>query len=563
MTQPSDQSMEIKWERLLCFTLLGLALYGVYYRGFTHMGLYEDDWSAIAPFTQNSLAQTWDQVQTWLTQWPNGRPLGLSTCALAAWGLYHAGGMGALYLLPFVIVLAGGCVVWEILRRPLGLVPAFFAALAYTLLPTDTLRLSLHGAPHLHLAILCLLLAIRAEQADRSWLAAPCIFAGLLFHESSTLTAFLVPLLFFARTREFLFRSLRYWAFIFAACVTVFGLRIFVFGEARATSTFANLPYVLERCLTSLQTGTVTHWTLLRQRCQDAFLFQSPGSGSSFGIILLCLGGILFWSFRAGPTSVRRTAGAMSPITCIAFGALAMSVPYLVYFTDPYWPANHVAGRMASVHSASGVGFVFIVAGLSGYLIRLPPVWLRVAGTAVWAVPLAGLLSWGNVVRIQHLEAWQNQKAFWSQVVDHLGNIRANTVVFNLRENYWDPPFTWVIATNSWADSIVLRSIYQFPAEWTREPRVFTLVGPWRDTVRFEDGKFIWPMPPGDWPPHDIELEPGNLMIFTSDAGKPVPLTGEIELAGHPFPLMNPSQNQPPDFNRKSLFRDLLGASAK
>jgi hypothetical protein len=560
MPTPPIKQRKLPSEANIFLGLLGLALYGVYFRGFTDMGLYEDDWSAIAPYANATWSETWAQVQQWLTHWPNGRPLGLSICALSAWGLYNLGGMAAIYLLPFGIVLAGSYMVYRILRATQGALPAFFGAITFALLPTDTLRLSLHATPHLHLAILFLLFAIRAAQRGHNWAVALFVFFGLLFHESATLTAFLVPLLFLTWTKAHLWRTLQYWSYALAALVAVFCLRVFVFAESRASETFTSLNYVFERSLISLTTGTLTHWSLLGQRCREAIQFQVPGSLFSFTLILLILLGVLVWKRLPDRQATAEKESAMiTPLNAIMFGILAMSVPYLVYFTAPYWPANHQAGRIASVHSASGVGFSFIVAGVCGFIHLLPRAWSRWIGIAALAIPLAALLSWGNVVRLQYLDAWQNQRYYWNQMLDHLGNIKANTIIFSLRENYWTPPFTWVIGSNSWADSIVLSHIYQFPPEWPRTPRVFTIVGPWQGNIRAQDGQLYWHMPAGDWPPLEVPLEPGNLMIFTNTDGKPVPMEGEIELAGQRLKLMSPSQGNRPSFKSQPLFRDLTG----
>jgi hypothetical protein len=48
-------------------------------------------------------------------------------------------------------------------------------------------------------------------------------------------------------------------------------------------------------------------------------------------------------------------------------------------------------------------------------------------------------------------------------------------------------------------------------------------------------------------------------MIFTNTDGKPVPMEGEIELAGQRLKLMSPSQGNRPSFKSQPLFRDLTG----
>ncbi len=560
MTKPITNTTTPAREGWIFFSLLAAALYVVYYRDFTRMGLYEDDWSAIAPYANGTWSVAWSQVKFWMTHWPNGRPLGLSTCAIAGWGLYHLGGMPALYLLPYTIVLACAWTVYRISREALGPLPAFLGAVTCALLPTDTLRLSLHGAPHLYLAALCMLLAIRALQRRSEWAAAPLTLLGLLFHESSTLTIFLGPLLFLSLRLESIGRTLRYWSYAALGLFAVFLLRVFVFAEARATSTFSNLPQVIARSLTSLKTGTITHWGLVAQRCQEAFRIPVAGSAFALGFLLLMFAAVIVWQRKSARLlGDGNSAGTTTPLKAMLFGVLAFSVPYLVYFTDPYWPCNHVAGRIASVHSASGIGFAFCVAGLAGLIQTVPRMALRMTLTTLLAVPLAALLAWGNVVRSQYLESWQNQQVFWHQMLDRMGEIKSGTLIFNLRENYWTPPFTWVIGSNSWADSIVLRHIYQFPPEWSRDPRVFAITGPWKNTIKEQDGHLIWPMPPGDWLPADVMIEPGNLMIFNTTDGLPVPQEGEIEIAGRQLKLMNPSHGQRPQFPTKPLFNDLLG----
>src|SRR4051812_3425313 len=108
MPQPPTNAISQARERLIFFVLLAVALFVAYYRNVTQMGVYEDDWYAIAPFAQASWSEIRSHVWNLLTHWPNGRPLAMSLDTLGAYFLYKIAGLPGIYFLPFSLVMACG-----------------------------------------------------------------------------------------------------------------------------------------------------------------------------------------------------------------------------------------------------------------------------------------------------------------------------------------------------------------------------------------------------------------------------------------------------------------------
>ncbi len=381
----------------------------------------------------------------------------------------------------------------------------------------------------------------------------------MLCHESSALAFLAIPFLYLDFRKENAGRFARHAVLCLATIAGLMMIRTVIMTEARALTVSSNPLDTVRRMAVSMAIGTKTHLYLLLRRIADSLQTQDR----LWNLYVLFVLGIIaagYFLFRA---DARRDGNGLLPgrnRRLAITGVLCFCLPYLVYVTAPYWPSSHVAGRIASVHTASGVGVAILVALAADIAGRLPvhPGFRRMAQAAL-AICLALLLGWGYVVQLQYRESWRNQRAFWQALAPQLGDVQDHTIVLVEHRTPQDFPQTWVIGSNSWADSIVLRNLYRFPPAWHRDPRVFDVNPGWVNDTKVVDGRIQWLMPAGEWPPAWVELEPGNVVLVRADHGRPQRVEGVLDVRGVKLPLKTaPVQAAEPPFPHRALYPYLL-----
>jgi hypothetical protein len=219
---------------------------------------------------------------------------------------------------------------------------------------------------------------------------------------------------------------------------------------------------------------------------------------------------------------------------------------YLVFFLDPYYPANHIAGMVAAVHTAPGVGAaMWLAAAMMAIVIGFGLVRLRWIGLAVVLIYLSALGSWGEVIRQEYVRSWTNQKAFWKQITSMVPDAIDGSVIIVQIEQPMDLPYTWIIGSNSWADAVVPRMLYE--GSWKNAPAVYVFTPSWMNMLQARNGQVGWIRPASVDPPAWQTLEPGKLVVIHAKDGVLRRLhgtlgtpAGDVTLSGGP-----PAGSQP------------------
>lgn len=566
---------EPRWARLdsLAVLVIGLVLAGVYFHNVAKLGLYEDDYVPIAEAINWDWPQVWAKVYDRLTHWHNGRPLSDAMQYLGAYLLFGIGGLPALYVMPFALVMTAAVLLYVLTKRFLGRVPAFLAGLTWVVLPTDTLRLCLHGTPLVQGAVIFQLAAILLYVNRRFVWCYIAVAVGLLFHETGTLAILVAPLLSPAHPRTMVKRIALHvlcWA---VAVGSVMTMRATVMNEDRTRGVVGSPLTTVSRMVESVQTGTWTHLKLVVEKIRHVRYHMHHPVGAAAAAIMVGAGVYLVVHATRRRPDTSAYDDPPAPIVRIALwtvvSVLCFAIPYMTYITDPYWPSNHIAGRMASVHTAAGVGVSMFIAAVAGFLVKLSharPLRRVPLVTEISVAPLVVLIAllggWGHLVQLEYVQSWQNQRQYWSTLVRMIGDIGEGTIVMVEFDKERDLEFTWIIGSHSWADSLILDRVYQFPREWSREPRVFCQKPEWwRPFLRTDNGRIYWRMPPGQWAPHEVELTSDNFILLRSQNARLHRVEGSIDLAGVQLVLKDPPPvQQEPTFPRRPLYNLLIEA---
>jgi hypothetical protein len=137
-------------------------------------------------------------------------------------------------------------------------------------------------------------------------------------------------------------------------------------------------------------------------------------------------------------------------------------------------------------------------------------------------------------IQLDFKQAWENQRAFWTGAIANLPDMTDETIVFVLDQNL---PKTRYILTNSWADAIILRQIFQFPGDWKNPPRLFVVHHDWTDHLVREADQFKWEVPNATWWSHWEVLPDSNVILLEMDHGRLVRRFGSINIKGQTLEL--------------------------
>jgi hypothetical protein len=402
----------------------------------------------------------------------------------------------------------------------------------------DTTKILLTHDFQLQPGLTFVLLAGLAYAAGRVRLSYVVGAGALLAYESSYLALFAMPLLVRRWDRTLPRKLVRHVA-ITAGVVVLAVLARFAVGEVRATQSVGGVGAIVPPLIGSLVLGPL--------RSLGASLYQPLRLVPSWDVealLLALLAGLAIaaclWRSRPEPRwrEVLEVGGA---------GLAMLILGYGLAFT--HFPPNAVVGRGTSVHLGATLGMAVLAAAATWGLLSIRP---RIGAALVGAY---FALAVGYYVSIERdfIRSWQLQRAFWQQVVACCSDLQDGTVL--LYEFDADPPTTFIF-TNSWADALVLRQIYRFPAEWHNPPRLFS-VTEWQSRIEPDGaGGMRWWVPGASWDEHWEPLPQDNLIVLRQVDGKLARATGDVNVSAGTVRLKQPGPAAA--FPPAQLYRYLL-----
>jgi hypothetical protein len=354
-------------------------------------------------------------------------------------------------------------------------------------------------------------------------LAYPIAGLSLLSYETAFLPFIVFPLFFLGRKNR-IGRGLMHLAGCGIALLIVFGIRLYLV-DSRASSVVSSPGEMLWRVTSSLWLGPEASLKTLAK----AFL-EGPHTQNPFAFLFAALVGVLLVAlprFIVEPAGVVDEAANRSQSAQVFFAGLACWV-FAYALTLINYPPTQTAGRLTSTHVSAVFGLACAMAAAVAYLrsLRRPTLKIVTTGTAVALVGLLTLYSF----RIQSgfAAAWEKEKHFWRQIVDLCPDISPNTRIILLG---LEPRQNEFVLSNSWADSLVLKSIFIGRGS----PFLFYYEGLANSAdIRFENGEVTWK--PFFWVDKRETLNLDEVIILREN-GEDMTRIKEFQIPGIPFPL--------------------------
>jgi hypothetical protein len=509
-------------ETLAAIGLLGLVAAVTEFLHFRQFGLYEDDYFFIA--------QAMGQGPGYLAQrlivferWTQGRPIGFFLPDLLSWVGDRVGGLTAIYLLGYAIVVLNAVLCYLLLRRRQSQTVALLGGLGFLLFPADTTKILLTHDFQLQPSLTFLLLASIAYLDGRRILPYALIVGSLISYESPFVVFFGIPLLDQPWSRQ-TGRALARHVVILLGVLALGILVRIVAGEGRAVGATSGVPEILPRMLGSLVIGPTRALLLFGYGPLRAV----PMWGVEIAALAVLVGAFLFWVCRLlRPEPVDRRF-----VELLVSGIVLLVLGYVLAFT--HYPPTAVAGRSTSVHLAATLGGAIIFAALASRVLSLG--WV---GSALVAAYLALLGGYYLTIQRDFLLAWEQQQVFWTEIAHCCSDLQDGTILVVETDQ---PLGTTMISGNSWADPLVPRLLYRFPTDWQNPPRLFTLAPDW--TSRIEpapNGGWRWRVPAATWDEHTEPLPAGNLIVLRDQDGQLVRVDEPLPVASGSIPLKQPT----------------------
>ena len=478
---------------------------------FKNFGLYEDDYYNIPPYLNIPAGDLLGIIKINLTNWLQGRPLSFLPYVFSFSG-YAVAGIPGLYLIAFIINTINGFLVFMILKSIIS-EPGIFAlsgSLMFCLFPSDTTKTLLIHSFLYQMSVMFFLIATYLYLNKHKMISYLIVLLCLFSFESMFILFFAVPFLQKSRPPDFKKTYLIHLTLLICFIILSFIYRKFS-GETRVEEFSNNVTDYFFKSFVSFIAGPFVNLYLLIRA--PAAALKSIDLISVFFVIIFVI--IIFLVFsKAKPqhaddlksklfvfglgkmkfqfnfTSSERLNKCLS---LIPISILFVCLGYVLSFT--HFPPTAVAGRLTSVHipAAFGISLLFalcvtivfeMLSNSRQYLI-----W-----TGIVTVYLSLLVGYGLVIQNDFSKSWENQKNFWTKVINLCPDLEDNTLII-LDNSNRKLPSTNYILSNSWADPVVLQRLFRFPEEWKNPPRLFVLNNGFETRIILENDTLKWKVP--------------------------------------------------------------------
>lgn len=524
---------------LLFFVALNFV---AHYLHFRNLGLNGEDYSHILlsldknpSFVLNITADTFSALLKG-SLGLEGRAFGLlSTRALAATG-WMIGGVPGMHLVSWFLSTACSYILYRAFAQRGDFLHGFIAALFITLYPAYALRQYLNGQFWLIPSLIFMLLAVKSLMAERKILPYAFIACSLLTYESPVFPFMAAPLLLDAKwDRRFIKRFALHFIIMTALLAIVFWLRT-TEREGRVLELGSYLADVPPRVAIFITYGTFISTAYSIYYAIVKLLQRQNAATLS---IFLVTAPIFAYIIYTGSLRKTSTVGNARYLKYVVSGVIFIMLAYTVGFF-PYYsitmtePAATLAGVVSRVHMAASFGAAVFFSSLCMLVLH----WLKnnlaqFAVASSVAVLLAILAGYSYVIQEYYKDGWQYQQCLWTKIIEEAPDVGDGTVIFvdqrglPYAENH-PAGFSWYTLLRSFP------YIYEFPADWTAEPRAALRYAEWRDelSVRHEGGKTEINLAPFHSAPRWIEVEQENLIMFKTYKKDIVRFDGAMSLGG-------------------------------
>lgn len=519
MKQPTPNGDSAVTPRLLLLLVVAVIVLPAHFLHLQSLGLYEDDYWAIAPFLGAKNFALLDYVKYHFSIWMTGRPLNYILPAVFATYGSRLAGLDGIYLLTGLALLFNCLLVYWIARKFVSIPSALFGAAFYGLFPADTTKILLvHGAHVQTSMTFCLMaFALFLSAKPIRWLCYPVASLSLLSYESAYLPFILAPILLFTPTRAWLKRVALHLVLCLGTMAIVAAIRLSK-GDSRAVSVVGNLSEAIFRSSTSLFIGPKTSGF---QSIVGPYQAIARMDINGWLVALVAaLGLLVFWRIyddqHSGITREHLPpASTPHPYRLLALsGLIFWAASYALTLVDAHYPPICTFGRLTSVHVAGGLGAALFCVSIIEWIRGLLSKRLTLHFSFAVAGYIGLLASHSYSVQRGYIYAWQEEKKFWGQVLKLAPDITDHTVILVTGQQ---APQGLTIGSNSWSDALILQYFFKLPPG--ADPPVL-IVLPNSGTlidIHISGDKIRWK--PFFWSGVEKDLDPSNVIVLQSDYG--------------------------------------------
>lgn len=412
--------------------ILAVIAWIAHYWYFRDFGLYTDDYTFFGTALDWSPAQVLFRSLNAFRELPQGRPFHFSIPFAMSAFLYPLGGLGALYIAGYVVIVANIGMMYSIIRKITGSQrAAVVGALVMIVYPAVATHLWLTHSLILFVSFLFFQLALWFYLQDRRFLAYALIVIPLFYYESPFPVFLVVPFL----------KPGWHWRGVIVNALYIAGWFVIAYILRRAVGEDRALDIdaldALSGSLIALFQGT---WVSL-----TAFIQIIPTTLNALRadmiVAALGCGGLMVMALYK---LERRTVA----LRYAFIGLAALMISYSLAFTD--YSLGGLMGPDTSVH----------IAGLFGASLFIAVITARVP-IAPLVVALAFVV--GYRVSIQHvyIRGWEYQQSLWSQVLQVAPDLDDGTVILIDRETEFVTEYGYGI---DWSSYLVLPLLFDFAA---------------------------------------------------------------------------------------------------
>jgi hypothetical protein len=479
--------------------LIGLFWVARYWHS-PHFGLYEDDLTIIPSAFQHSFTSLMQYIGQYILNLSgHARPLSDSFIYFFSWIGWQAFGLWGAYLIGFLITAVNiALFYWLIFRvasRPLALLAGF----AYILFSADTTQAFLTHSLGIQPSITLIWLAFHSYLSGRKFLAYLLAFI-VLFSYELPFVLFLAAPLFLRPWNKAMIKPLIKHALIITGMILAVYLFRMAIGEGRATGMtlqqllITPIQHMLQGPPVSL--GTYLYRPFLAFRALDleltlvvipvllfTYIYLRQALKETPGIELHLL--VRSLKDRGAREQLPQEMKSLGKMFITGAVLLVLAYP-LTYTVQSMTILN---GRNTRVHAAAVAGAAILIGTIMLFAILMTAssrFWRILIRTGIAAI-IAFLTGYGFMIQRDYVNAWQYQRAFWTELLPLIQDAGDHNVILVDPQALKD---TRQIGANYWNLPRVLYQLYDFPSDPSISPTVHRLESGWEDRIINYNGEF-------------------------------------------------------------------------
>lgn len=523
--------------KLFTILFLGILIFVSHYFQVWDFGLYEDDY-AVTSNLGYSFNDVWYQAVNAVSHFQ--RPVGFIVITLIPYLSSKLGGLHLLHFTGFLIVWINACLVVFFIGLNFDKRLALIGGIIYILFPALTIRAWLMHTTHMQPTITYLLLALILYVKNRKMFSYAVISLSLMTYELGILPFFMAPLFANPWNKSLLKKITIHSLILCLMMASIIFIRSSVqgAGDSDIKILLQSPIEIIPRVFFSLIIGPLTSIKSFffgpALAIKDILKGQSIINNTSNLYAILPIFTLLAWTFLQLFATTKKIAKfhdkdsfKLQSFKLISLGFITLVFSYAMAFT--HYPPKELFGTGTSIHTGAAFAWALLAPGILGLILsQIQSINLKRILCIVLAAYLSVLVLFHISIQSVYVKSAKIQNEFWNSVIELCPDLSEGTVIFYDRNDITEQD---AITTFSWAISVTLEQIYQFPSDWKTPPRVFPV--PKNEDVRFKKNSIDWFVPTARWWAH-WDNTPINKIIYLRHENnmwirkKDLPLDGKV-----------------------------------